>query len=59
MPFVTVQLVAGRSPEKKAEMARRIVAAVSEIAAVAPDQVWVVFDDVPRENWHIGPRAPG
>ena len=59
MPFVTVQLVAGRSPEKKAEMARRIVAAVSEIAAVAPDQVWVVFDDVPKENWHSGPRTPG
>jgi 4-oxalocrotonate tautomerase len=58
MPYVNVRLVAGRSPEKKAEMARRIVEAVSEIAAVRPDQVWVVFDDVPKEDWHVGPRLP-
>ena len=54
MPFVTVKLVAGRSPEVKAEMAKRIVAAVAETAKVDPGAVWLVFEDVAREDWHDG-----
>ncbi|MFO1061386.1 MAG: tautomerase family protein [Dongiaceae bacterium] len=58
MPFVRVTLKAGRSAEKKAEMGRRIIAAVAEIASVAPSEVWVAFDEVSQENWHSGPKTP-
>lgn len=54
MPFVTVKLVAGRSPQVKREMAARIVTAIAETAKVDPTAVWLVFEDVDREDWHDG-----
>jgi phenylpyruvate tautomerase PptA (4-oxalocrotonate tautomerase family) len=54
LPFVTVKLVAGRSPEVKREMAKRIVTAVAETAKVDPAAVWLVFEDVAKEDWQDG-----
>ncbi len=54
MPFVNIRLVAGRSPEVKREMATRIVAAVAETAKIDPAAVWVVFEDVKKEDWQDG-----
>jgi 4-oxalocrotonate tautomerase len=54
MPVVTVDWVAGRSPEQKREVAERITAAVSEIGGAKAGSVWVVFNDVAPEDWAIG-----
>lgn len=54
MPFISIRLVAGRSPEVKREMATRIVAAVAETAKIDPAAVWVVFEDVDKEDWQDG-----
>ncbi len=56
MPVVTVDWVAGRSPDQKRDIAERITAAVAEVGGVAPGSVWVVFNDVAPVDWAIGGR---
>ncbi|MBI3953819.1 MAG: 2-hydroxymuconate tautomerase family protein [Chloroflexi bacterium] len=53
MPVVRIQMYAGRTKEQKAELAKAITEAVVRIAKAPPEQTWVVFEDVPRENWAI------
>ena len=48
MPFVHVHWFEGRSDEQKAEIAKRIEAALVEVAGVAPEHCWVKFSDSPR-----------
>lgn len=57
MPLITVRMVEGHSKERKAEMARRITAAISEVGAVPADIVWVTFEDVPAGEWYIGAES--
>ena len=54
MPFVTIRILEGHSQERKDEISRRVTAAVSEIAQLPKDAVWVVFEDVTAEDWYIG-----
>lgn len=51
MPFVTIDWAVGRSAEQKQAVAERITAALSEIGAVAPKDVWIVFNDVEPGDW--------
>ena len=41
MPFVHVHWFEGRSAEQKAEIAKRIEAALVEVAGVSPEHCWV------------------
>jgi phenylpyruvate tautomerase PptA (4-oxalocrotonate tautomerase family) len=59
MPFVEVHWYEGRSDEQKAEIAKRIEAALIEVAGVAPDHCWVKFSDSKRTDFIIGERAAG
>jgi 4-oxalocrotonate tautomerase len=54
MPFVNIQILKGHPQERKDEMARRVTAAVSELAQLRPDAIWVVFDEVAAEDWYVG-----
>ena len=54
MPFVTIKILKGHSQERKDEISRRVTAAVSEVAKLSPDAVWVVFEDVTAEDWYVG-----
>ena len=54
MPFVTIKILKGHSQERKDEMSRRVTAAVSEVAQLPNEAVWVVFEDVTAEDWYIG-----
>jgi len=54
MPFVNIQILEGHPQERKDEMARRVVAAVSELAQLPPEAVWVVFDELPPTDWYVG-----
>jgi len=59
MPFVTIRILKGHSQERKDEMSRRVTAAVSEVAQLPKDAVWVVFEDVTAEDWYIGGTTVG
>jgi 4-oxalocrotonate tautomerase len=51
MPFVEVSWFEGRSKEQKAELARRITDAVSEVGPCNREDVEVLFRDVRRGDW--------
>ncbi len=54
MPIVTVSLYDGRSLDQKRELVKGITEVVARVAAVPPEAVHVVIDEVKRENWSIG-----
>jgi 4-oxalocrotonate tautomerase len=55
MPFVNIQILKGHPPERKDEIARRVTAAISELAELPPEAIWVVFEDVGGDDWYVGP----
>jgi 4-oxalocrotonate tautomerase len=54
MPFVNIQILKGHPQERKDEIARRVVSAISEIAELPPEAIWVVFEDVTGDDWFVG-----
>ena len=54
MPFVEVHWYEGRSDEQKAEIAKRIEAALGEVAGVPPEHCWVKFSDTKQTDLIIG-----
>jgi 4-oxalocrotonate tautomerase len=58
MPFVNIRLVkeviADDPAGKKAKIAKRIVAAITETTGLSNDDVWVVFEEVAAKDWHVG-----
>lgn len=57
MPFVHVDWFEGRSDAQKAEIAKRIEAALVEVAGVAPEHCWVKFSDSKKTDFIIGEPA--
>ncbi|MBY3381821.1 tautomerase family protein [Rhizobium laguerreae] len=56
MPHVKIELLAGRTDEKKAQLASEITTAVSKILGSNSNDVTVVFSDVRPTDWYIGGR---
>ena len=56
MPIVRIELLEGRAPERKAELIRRVTAAVVESLEVRPEQVRVLLYELPPEHWAVGGR---
>ena len=54
MPFVNIRINAGHSQERKDEIARRVSAAISEVAQIPREVVWIVFEDVKTDDWFVG-----
>jgi 4-oxalocrotonate tautomerase len=54
MPFVNIRIVEGHSQQRKDEIARRISAAISEVAEIPRENIWVVFEDVSPDHWFVG-----
>jgi 4-oxalocrotonate tautomerase len=54
MPFVNIRLVGGRSQDRKDEISKRVVDAISDVLELPKDDIWVVFDDVPAGDWYVG-----
>lgn len=53
MPFVHVHWYEGRSDEQKAEIAKRIEAALIDVTGVPPEHCWVKFSDSKRSDFII------
>ena len=54
MPFVNIQILKGHSKQRKDEISHRVTAAISEVAQLPKDAIWVVFEDVDTEDWYVG-----
>jgi 4-oxalocrotonate tautomerase len=54
MPFVTIKILEGHPQERKNEISRRVTEAISELAQLPKEAIWVVFDDVKADDWYVG-----
>ena len=54
MPFVNIRINAGHSQQRKDAISERVTAAISEIAEVPEEAIWVVFEDVATTDWYVG-----
>ena len=54
MPILRVSLWAGRTKEKKAELAKALTDTMVKVAKVPPEAVTIMFEELPKENWATG-----
>ena len=54
MPFVSIRILKGHPQARKDEISKRVTAAISELAELPKEAVWVVFEDVEAEDWYVG-----
>jgi 4-oxalocrotonate tautomerase len=54
MPIVRIELLPGRTPKMKDELITRVIDAVVTSLGVDPEQVRVIFFEVPPEHWAVG-----
>jgi len=54
MPFVNIRILKGHPQERKNEISRRVTEAISELAKLPKEAVWVVFEDVTADDWYVG-----
>lgn len=54
MPFITVQLIEGRSIEQKHALIKEISEAAIRILDADPDNVRIVINEVTADDWGVG-----
>jgi len=59
MPFVEVKLYEGRTREQKEALVDRITDAFVDIAGTPKEHVWIVFRDVPKDQWAMNGELQG
>lgn len=59
MPLIEIKMYEGRSQEQKQDLVERITRAFEEVAGAPREQVWIVFRDVPRDQWGMDGKLQG
>lgn len=54
MPFITVQLIEGRSVEQKHALIKEISEAAIRVLDADPDNVRIVINEVTTDDWGVG-----
>jgi 4-oxalocrotonate tautomerase len=54
MPIVRIEMLEGRSPERKQALIEQVTAAVVTSLEVKPEQVRVLLYELPPEHWAVG-----
>ncbi len=54
MPLIIVKMLEGRSVEQKRRLAKAVTEVVVKYTGAPEDQVDVIIEDYPRENWAKG-----
>lgn len=57
MPIIRIDLLAGRTPERKLALIQHITEAVVTALDVRPEQVRVLINELPAENWAVGGKT--
>jgi 4-oxalocrotonate tautomerase len=50
MPIVQIDMIAGRTPEKKEQLIKKVTDAIVEALQVPADKVHIILHDIPKEN---------
>lgn len=53
MPIIRVEMLEGRSVEKKRELVATLTRETARIAGCSEDSIYVVIEDVKKENWGV------
>ena len=51
MPFITVKVLEGKTPEQKRDLVKRMTAAVKESFDVDADKVFIFFEDLKPDDY--------
>jgi 4-oxalocrotonate tautomerase len=54
MPFITVQLIEGRSVEQKHALIKEISEAAIRVLDADPNEVGIVINEVTADDWGVG-----
>ena len=54
MPIVRVTMAAGRTSEQKKAAAIEITDTIARVCNAHADHVYVIFEDVPPDEWTVG-----
>jgi 4-oxalocrotonate tautomerase len=54
MPFITVQIIEGRSVEQKHALIKEISEAAIRVLDADPDNVRIVINEVTADDWGVG-----
>ncbi len=54
MPIIRVELLAGRTVDQKRELVEVLTRETARIAKSSPSSIFVVIEDVAKENWGAG-----
>ena len=57
MPIVRIDVLAGRTPERKSVLMSQVTEAVVAVLDVRHEQVRVLLNEVPPEDWAVGGRS--
>lgn len=56
MPIIRVELLEGRTLEQKKELVEVLTREASRIAGCSAASIYVVIEDVKKENWGVAGR---
>ncbi len=61
MPLINVKLLRddSLSPQKKAELIKRLTETVADTLGKNPASTWVTIEEVEAENWGVGGKPLG
>lgn len=59
MPFVQVCVAGTLTREQKSNIAKDISKSLQNHASKSPDSIYIVFEEVAKENWAKGPELLG
>jgi len=54
MPIVQISMIAGRTPEKKERLIKKVTEAIVEALQIPADKVRIILNEVPKENIGVG-----
>lgn len=54
MPTIRVELMTGRTPEQKKELAAALTQATCQVLGTKPESVDILFFDIERHDWSTG-----
>lgn len=56
MPIIRVEMWTGRTLEQKRELVEVLTRETARIVGTEPDSIYIVIEDVKKENWAAGGR---
>ena len=54
MPYVSVKMLKGRTPDQKRELSKAITDALVQICGARPEGTMVTFEEFDKGDWAVG-----